>query len=212
MCSVIPPGLEPDRWEGRTHVSLVALEMHDIRLRGWRIPGFGSHAQVNFRTYVRHPAGPGVSFVREFVPSRLVAAVGRLRYGEPVRAARIVAHVEATGDTVRAEYRFGLTTPSYHVAVTGSAASHLPSAGGFEQYLTERTVGCRVDHHNRPQVFRVAHPPWAVREIRTVGYDVDFAALYGAEWSVLNGRQPVSVLFAVGSEVSVFPPVPDAHA
>src|SRR2546422_8225690 len=27
----------------RSHASLVALEMHDVRVRGWRIPGFAAH-------------------------------------------------------------------------------------------------------------------------------------------------------------------------
>jgi len=39
----IPPGVEPDRWNGRTHVSLVALQMLDVRIKGWRIPGFTAH-------------------------------------------------------------------------------------------------------------------------------------------------------------------------
>src|SRR5207249_6400460 len=81
----IPPGVEPDRWNGRTHVSLVALQMLDVRIKGWRIPGFTAHPQVNFRTYVRVGGEPGVWFVRQFVSSRLIAAAGRLRCGEPVR-------------------------------------------------------------------------------------------------------------------------------
>ena len=44
----IPPGVDPDRWNGRTHVSLVALQMLDVRIKGWRIPGFTAHPQVNF--------------------------------------------------------------------------------------------------------------------------------------------------------------------
>jgi hypothetical protein len=35
--------------------------------------------------------------------------------------------------------------------------------------------------------------------------DVDWAALYGAEWGVMNGREPASVMLAAGSAVSVFP-------
>src|SRR5947199_9445221 len=73
----------PDRWNGRTNVSLVALQLLDVRIKGWGIPGLTAHPQVNFRTYLRAAGEPGVWFVRQFVPSRLIAAVGRLRYGEP---------------------------------------------------------------------------------------------------------------------------------
>src|SRR5204863_413186 len=71
---LVPVGVEPDHWNGRTHVSLVALGMHRVRLHGWRVPGFSAHLQVNFRTYVRYRGEPGVWFIREFVPSRLLAA------------------------------------------------------------------------------------------------------------------------------------------
>ena len=33
---LVPAGVEPDRWNGRTHVSLVALGMQRVRLRGSR--------------------------------------------------------------------------------------------------------------------------------------------------------------------------------
>lgn len=87
----VPSGLEPDRWDAKTHVTLVALQMLDIRVLGWRIPGFGAHPQVNFRTYVRCGAERAVTFIRELVPSRLVAAVARACSHEPFRAARVEA-------------------------------------------------------------------------------------------------------------------------
>src|SRR2546422_11265645 len=86
----------------RSHASLVALEMHDVRVRGWRIPGFAAHPQVNFRVYARHGAQPAVVFVRELVPSRIIAAVGRLRYGEPFPAARVSARLGRGTDSGRA--------------------------------------------------------------------------------------------------------------
>ena len=58
----IPPGVDADRWNGRTHVSLVALQMLDVRIKGWRVPGFTTHAQVNFRTYVRAGGEPWVGY------------------------------------------------------------------------------------------------------------------------------------------------------
>jgi hypothetical protein len=34
---------------------------------------------------------------------------------------------------------------------------------------------------------------------------VDWGVLYGPEWSAMNAVSPASVVFAVGSAVSVFP-------
>lgn len=209
---LVPPPLELDRWKGRTHVSLVALRMTAIRIRGWRIPGFAAHPQVNFRTYTRHGPDPAVVFVRELVPSRIIAAVGRLRYSEPFQVARIEARVSerAGGGGVRAEYRFGPDAPRYRVAVSASPEVATPPDGSFEHYLKERTRACRSDPRGRGgrgrlRTFRVEHPRWAVREVTEVDYDVDFEALYGKEWAFLNTSTPASVILAVGSDVAVYP-------
>ena len=180
--------------------------MRHVRVRGWRIPGFTAHPQVNFRVYARHGAHPAVVFVRELVPSRIIAAVGRLRYGEPFQAARISTRVvEGTAD-LTVEYRFGPDAARYRVGVTAARDGAIPAATTFEHYLEERTHGCRTDRQGRVRTFRVEHPPWAVRKVVSVDYAMDFAALYGPEWDVLNHSRPVSTILAVGSNVSVYPP------
>lgn len=208
--AVIPAGVEPDRRQGRTHVTLVALRMDDIRVVGWRVPGFRMHPQVNLRTYVRRPrdapGGAGVVFVRQLVPSRLIAAVARARYGEPFLAAAVEARVAAAGDAVSVEYRFGLAAPTNRLAVAGSRHSHLPVPGSLEQYLVERRIGWRTDRRGRLHSFRVEREAWAIREVRSVAYHIDFATLYGAPWECLNGAEPVSTIFAVGSDVAVYEP------
>ena len=204
----VTAGFDLDRWNGQTHVSLVALEMRDVRVLGRRIPGFTTHSQVNLRVYVRVHAAPAVWFVRELVPSRLIAAVGRLLYREPFQAARLEADFRESAENVTAEYRFGLGARRYRVLVTGSRSAAVPPATSFEHYLKERTHGCRTDRRGRLKAFRVQHPLWAVREVKRVDYDVDFGTLYGTEWRFLNDRKPVSVMFAMGSEVAVYPPAP----
>ena len=202
----IPPGVEPDRWDGRTHVSLVALYMRDVRVMGWGIPGFGAHPQVNFRTYVRVEGDPGVWFIRQLVPSRLIAAVGRLRYDEPFWPTPIRRRVVDTTTEVRAEYAIGPPALGWHVSVTGTQAARLPLPDSPEHYFTDRALACRARHDGTLGVFRVAHPPWAVREVRALDYRFDFGSLYGAEWEFLNRAAPTSVVFAEGSEVAVYPP------
>ncbi|PYO75513.1 MAG: hypothetical protein E6K55_10205 [Gemmatimonadetes bacterium] len=110
----VPAGVEPDRRDGRTHVSLVAVYMHEVRILGWRVPGFGAHPQVNFRTYVRVEDEPGVWFIRQLVPSRLIAAVGRLRYDEPFWPTPIRRRVLDTVSEVRAEYAVGPAALGWH--------------------------------------------------------------------------------------------------
>jgi len=202
----IPPGVEPDRWSGATHVSLVALQMFDVRVMGWRIPGYTAHPQVNFRTYVRVGGERGVWFIRQLVPSRVIAAVGRLRYDEPFWPTAIRRRVVETQTERRVEYAVGPEAFGWHVSVTGSRAAQLPPPGSPEHWVTERVLACRARPDGRLGVFRVAHPPWAVRAVRAVDYRFDFGSLYGADWEFLNRAGPAAVVFADGSDVAVYPP------
>lgn len=202
----IPAGVEPDRWDGRTHVSIVALQMLDVRVMGWSIPGFRAHPQVNFRTYVRWGGERGVWFIRQLVPSRVIAAVGRLRYDEPFWPTPIRRRVVATPTEVRAEYSVGPPALGWHVSATGASPAQLPPLDSAEHYFTERAFACRARPDGSLGMFRVEHPPWAVRPIRVVNYRCDFGSLYGSEWEFLNRAQPVSVVFAAGSDVAVYPP------
>jgi len=202
----IPPGVDPDRWNGRTHVSLVALQMHDVRIKGWRIPGFRAHPQVNFRTYVRAAGEPGVWFVRQFVPSRLIAAVRRLRYGEPLWPTPIRSRVLELPAEVRAEYAVGPPALGWHVNVAGSRATRMPPPDSPERHFIDRGFACRARPDGGLGVFRVVHPAWAVRDVHAVDYRFDFGSLYGVEWEFLTRAQPASVVFAEGSDVAVYTP------
>src|SRR5207245_6798160 len=189
---------EPGRWNGRTHVSLVALQMRDVRIKGWRIPGFTAHPQVNFRTYLRAAGEPGVWFVRQFVPSRLIAAVGRLRYGEPFWPTPIRSRVLELPAEVRAEYAVGPPALGWHVNVAGSRSALTPPPGSAEHYFIERSFACRARPDGRLGVFRVVHPAWAIRDVHAVDYRVDFGSLYGTEREFGHRAGAASVVCAAG--------------
>jgi uncharacterized protein len=203
---LVPAGVALDHWQGRTHVSLVALRMRDLRVRGWRVPGLTGHVQLNFRTYIRYRGEPGVWFVRELVPSRLVAVLARLRYGEPCATIALGAEVVVSDAAVQASYRVGRAATGWHVSVTGSRALHEPPPHSPERYFAERGLACRARRGGRVAVLRVEHPPWTLRAVRALSYELDFAALYGAEWQFLNDQSPVSAVFAAGSAVAVSAP------
>lgn len=204
--SLVPPGCEADRWAGRCHVSLVALQMDHVRVRGFPFPGLTAYPQVNLRLYVRQGGHRAVRFVQELVPGWLLAAGARWFSGEPFHAGRIRASVQQqNGDSV-ATYEFGLDRPRWRVALRGGARTQLPDPASFEHWVKERTRGCRSDRAGRLHTFDVAHPPWLVRPITAVDIQVEFAGLYGPRWASLDATTPVSVLYAVGSEVTVSAP------
>jgi uncharacterized protein len=204
--TLVPAGCDADRWDGRCYVSLVALCMERVRVRGWAIPGLTAYPQVNLRFYVRHAGRAAVRFIREIVPSHLLAAAARWWYGEPFRTGYIRTRRTEHDGTISVSYHFGLDRPRWHVAVRSATAVTVPEPASFAHWLKERSRGCRTGRHGRLRTFDVAHPPWGVRAVRSADVSIDFGALYGTEWRVIDGQSPASVVHATGSDVTVSAP------
>jgi len=202
----LPGGVEADLVGGRALVSLIAFDFLDTRIRGRRIPGFVDFPEINFRTYVRGGDRLGVVAIRELVPSPLAAAVGRLRFNEPFRAAPIESRTVSMGDELLVEHRWKWKDQGYFLRMTSDQTSVPAAAEAPAHHLLGRRWAYGRSRRGEPKVLRIEHPEWALRRVRTLDFDVDYAALYGPEWAVLNGKQPASTHLAVGSAVSIFPP------
>ena len=202
----LPGATEPDLVEGRALVSLIAFDFVDTRIRGRRIPGFVDFPEVNFRTYVRQGDRQGVVAIRELVPSPLAAAIGRLRFNEPFRSTPIESRTASMGDELVVERRWRWKDQRYFVRLTADQNSAPCSSEESARDLFGRRWAFGTTRRGQPNEMRVEHPEWALRKVRTLDFDVDFAALYGPEWVVLNNKQPDSTYLAVGSAIAIFPP------
>jgi uncharacterized protein YqjF (DUF2071 family) len=200
----IHPSLDLDQWDGRTHVSLVALDFQDTRLFGRRIPGFINFPEVNLRTYVRHIDRRGVVFIRELVSSPIIATAARAWYNEPYRAVPLWSRVSEGLDDVSALRRWRVGGQLHELRVTGSAASWVPQPTSSDHYFKEHEWGFGRSRSGRLIRYHVHHPHWAIREIRSLSVRVGFATTYGTRWSFLDRAEPVSAVFAVGSDVAVY--------
>lgn len=201
----LPDDVEPDLVEGRAQVSLIAFDFVDTRVRGRRIPGFVDFPEINFRTYVRQGDRRGVVAIRELVPSPLAAAIGRLRFNEPFRATPIESRTASMGDELLVEHRWRWKERHYFLRMTADQSSATATDGAARDLFGRRWAYGR-SRRGEPIVLRVEHPDWALRRVRTLDFEVDYGALYGPEWAVLNGRRPSSAYLAVGSAISIFPP------
>jgi hypothetical protein len=193
----LPPGVELDRWEGSALVSLVAFDFDDTRVLGVRWPGFVRFPELNLRFYVRHGERRGVCFVREIVPSRIVAALARALYAEPYVAAPYRrppgAHVlEMGGRTHRIAWRV-------------SGEPHLPPEDSLAHFLKEHSWGFGRRRDGHASLYEVRHPRWSTWPQVEMDLEVDTGALYGPSFAQLAATPPLSVIAAKGSETAVFP-------
>jgi uncharacterized protein YqjF (DUF2071 family) len=160
--ALLPDSLEVDTFDGSAWVGLVPFEMQDLRLvvGGRRLPGLGStrsFSEVNVRTYVTGPLGPGVWFHTLDATSRLAVAVARGAWALPYRSARI--------GTERDEGRRAWTV-ARRDGTTGELAATLGpevATTPLDEFLTARFRLYAPLGRSRLLSAPVAHAPWSLR-------------------------------------------------
>ena len=205
LLPLVPGGTELDLFEGRAYVSLVAFEFLDTAVRGLCIPFHTDFVEVNLRFYVKRtlPDGEvrrGAVFVSELVPRRAIALVANLLYGEAYAVARTSASVAENS----VEYRWR-RSESHSLALELGPSLGVPEDGSHEAFIVEHYWGYTRRGPSRTDEYRVSHPKWSLREIRSSRIEMGFGALYGPGWAFLDERAPDSVLLAEGSEITVAP-------
>lgn len=205
----LAPGLELDTRDGRAFVSLVAFDFLNTRVKGVKWPWHVNFPEINLRFYVRRADGGdlrrGVMFVRELVPRPAISVVAKLMYNEPYANARMKSGVTKTGGKIRVEHSWRFGGRGHWLRVEADDEPFTPGEDSVEHFFKEHSWGFGVSRRGRLLTYRVDHPVWRVFPGPRVEMDVDFAACYGAEWGVLNGAEPVSVVLAEGSGVRVWP-------
>jgi uncharacterized protein YqjF (DUF2071 family) len=201
----LPPGLELDTRQGSAFVSLVAFEFLDTRVLGTPWPGYRNFPELNLRFYVHRGEERGVVFVREFVPRRLIAWLARLLYNEPYRAAPMSVTHQDTPAGRTMEYRLRWAGREHTLSVTGAQPAYLPDETTDEHFFKEHYWGYGMTRGGRGLRYAVAHPRWEVFPVQSYRIDLDWASVYGPEWSFLGKATPFSTVFALGSPISVFP-------
>lgn len=211
LAPYVPDGTVVDRLGGVPRVSLVAFEFLRTRVLGVPVPGCIRFPEINLRFYVRVGGERAVVFVRELVPKRAVATVARLRYNEPyVRVPMSCRSATDAGQGVRTvAHRFAAGS-SLHL--TAALAGAVPSPDSDAFWLTDHALGVGTLRDGRSVLYHVAHPTWALHEVLDTRIDVDFAAVYGAEWGWLADATPSHLTLAAGSSVTVSRPRPLALA
>ena len=201
----LPPGVELDRWNGSAHVSIVPFQFLETKVFGCKWPGFTNFPEINLRIYVRKGEKRGVVFIREFIPSRLIAWIARRTYNEPYQTARMNADCFVRVNRLTANYSLKRGGRTHRVWAVGDEATTVPPDDSAEHFFKERKWGFGKTKHGELLIYEVQHPTWACHAVRDYGIDMDWGTLYGEPWAIMNGVEPTSLFLIEGSAVSVLP-------
>lgn len=207
LSDYLPPDCVLDTIDGRAFVSLVAFDFLDTCVLNVAWPGFVNFPEINLRFYVRGPGGRrGVSFIRELVPQRSVAWIARSIYNEPYFAAPMSNAIHTFRGRITTTHLAHIAGRSNTIRVSGSTDTFRPAETSREHFFKEHSWGYGTSRDRRLITYEVRHPIWGVyRDPRIELLEWDFAAVYGTKWGFLGNSDPSSLVFAVGSEVAVFP-------
>ncbi len=89
--------------------------------------------------------------------------------------------------------------------MAGDNRPYRPDPDSAEHFFKEHSWGYGTSRQGKLILYEVNHPEWDVYPVREFAADVDWGVLYGPAWAHMTGVRPASVVFPVGSEVSVYP-------
>lgn len=199
----LPRGVELDLWEGEAVISMVGFLFRNCRVFGVAWPGLTDFEEVNLRFYVRRGEGAtlrrGVVFVKEIVPSRIVALAARVFYNERYEAMRMRHRVEEG----RAEFGWR-DRGKWAVLSAATSGEPQPIVPGSEaEFIFEHYWGYVRQRDGGTVEYAVEHPPWRIWPVEAALLECDAGKLYGAEFAAALARVPRSAFVAEGSRVRV---------
>lgn len=208
LTSRLAEGIELDTLDGKAFVSLVAFDFLETKVMGVKWPGFVHFPEINLRFYVRETATGrrGVMFIKELVPSSIIAWFARTLYNEPYAATPMRSSVakNAEGDNV-ISHNWSWRGREHSLELTSTAEAKLPPEESTEHFFKEHQWGFGKTRAGKPLVYEVRHPHWKVFDVLNLDLNVDLAQQYGEEFEFLNTSKPYSVVHALGSDIEVFP-------
>lgn len=200
----VPKYTELDTYNGDCYVSLVAFEFKNTKVIG--IPAFfhRNFEEVNLRFYVKKNRLQkwvrGVVFVKEIVPHFLTAFLARFLYGERYVSMKMKHQYKQIGENnLLLTHEFG----NHNKILCQFEKTKMPLIeNSLAEFISEHYFGY-VENKNGTLEYEVKHPKWNLYQVEHVEIQVDFADLYGPQFSFLNNETPCSCFMAEGSEISV---------
>jgi len=202
----LPKNMELALFDGQAHVSLVAFDFLNTKLKGIPVPFHRNFAEINLRFYVKYQQEIGVVFIREYVPKFAIALTANWCYNEPYKTIPMRSKVSYLDNKIQVAHHFGTSFKNNIICNATQEPLHFPEKNTADYFFKEHQWGFGMSKNGQRIRYRVEHPEWSCYQIQDVQICVDFAGLYGKEWGFLQNQQPKYQILALGSHIKVFTP------
>jgi len=203
----LPAGTELDIWNDTCYVSLIGFLFKNTKLLGFSVPFHANFEEVNLRFYVKYTEGDtvkrGVVFIKEIVPKFALSVVANTVYHEHYEAMPMTHRWSETEDEREVEYSWRCKNEWQVFSVKANKALSEILPDSEAEFITGHYWGYTKCNETQTNEYEVKHPKWAQYKVKEFKIAVDFAHTYGSQFDCLNHQQPVSVMLAEGSDISV---------
>lgn len=204
----IPYKTELDVFNNNYYVSIVGFMFCNTRVLGFRVPLHTNFPEVNLRFYVRMKSNGewkrGVVFIKEIVPKPAVSFVANSFFNERYATMPMHSCTEQNQETQKVRYQWKHQGKWNHLEVQAGIQPKEIEPGSEEEFITQHFWGYNAVNPNKTTEYEVSHPKWKQYPVKEYKIDCDFTGIYGSAFSYLFNTQPLSVVLAEGSEISVF--------
>ncbi len=205
--SYLPYKTEIDTWQNRCYVSLVGFMFKNTKMLGMKIPFHINFEEVNLRFYVRFKHHDkwkrGVVFIKEIVPKPAITLVANTLYKEHYETQKMRHSWDIKPDQQHIKYEWNKNNLWQHFSVDADTNELSIDEGSEAEFITEHYWGYSKIKKNKTYEYEVTHPKWNHYHINDYNIDVDFALNYGDDFKMLTTLNPISVMLAEGSEITV---------
>jgi uncharacterized protein len=203
----IPIGTEMDLWQRRCYISLIGFMFENVKLLGIKVPFHINFEEVNLRFYVkRFENGQwkrGVVFIKEIVPKHAISFIANLMYNEHYHTMPMRHHRATNQDIKTFQYEWK-TSDGWNSITVETDQNPLPIEVDSEaEFITEHYFGYTKYNASKTIEYEVTHPRWKQLEVKKLDLDVNFKSTYGNEFAFLQNLKPTSVIFAIGSDITI---------
>jgi uncharacterized protein YqjF (DUF2071 family) len=160
VADTLPAGLEVATYEGDAYLGVVPFVMASIRPRG--SPIGRSFPELNLRTYVTGPAGPGVYFYSLDAADAMGVTLARRLFSLPYYRAQMRVDRDENAITITSDRTHGgADRATFDATYEPTGESFTPVSGSRPAFLLENyrfyTAGRRLYRGE------IAHEPWTLR-------------------------------------------------
>ncbi|WP_103029827.1 DUF2071 domain-containing protein [Salinibacter altiplanensis] len=207
VAPLLPDGLVPARHEGTTYVSLVGVELADVRGLGLAVPGVQRVPAVELRIHVR-PAEASSGLVgtwtaQAHVSRRLVAWGARRLYGETIAVTSMQPIRREHADHVEVTYRFDWRGREQRIRVRGERAPVPPPPDARAHILLSPDWRFGTARDGTLLRARIKRPATPVHRVQEHHVTVQWPAVYGDLGQLLANRSPTLVLLSSSAPVTL---------